>query len=103
MGNKKSKLIPVFVTTCVQGRIGFFFGYVEKGQDLFSDKIKLLNSRNVRYLNCAKGGVLGTAVTGPESGSKVSPTVAECYIRDVTSVTPCTPEASRAWEQSTWN
>lgn len=94
---------PVFVTTMCDGRLGFFFGYVTDEQDLFSDKILLRDSRGVRYLACSKGGVFGAAVTGPEEGSKVSPKVSECYIRNVTSISRCTEEAERAWIAAKWN
>lgn len=96
-------MIPVFVTTFVAGGYrGFFFGYVDDNQDLLSETIKLKNSRAARYIKCAKGGVFGMATFGPEAGSMVSPEVGECYIRNVSSVTPCTEEAEKAWKAAKW-
>lgn len=93
---------PVFITTELGGRLGYFFGYVEHKQDLFAEKIHLKDSRSVRRWVCKKGGVFGLAVTGPEKESMIGPTVSECWIGHVTSITPCTKEAEKAWLAATW-
>lgn len=93
---------PVFVTTCPQGRLGFWFGYVEDNFDVFSETLHLKNAKSVRYLKCAKGGLLGATVYGPDSDSKIGPTMKEVYINNVTAIVPLEKEAEEKWLEATW-
>lgn len=93
---------PVFVTTCINGRIGFWFGYVPDNQDMFKENLRLEKARSIRYLKCDRGGVLGAAVFGPDKGSKIGPETKECYVNHVTSITPLEKDGEEKWLKSTW-
>lgn len=80
---------------------GVFFGY---GVDAPGAKeIKLTDVRMCIYWPTSNKGVLGLAVSGPQSGSKVTQAVPAMTVKDVTAVMSCTDDAIKAWEKGPWN
>jgi len=78
---------------------GVFFGYGE----ITNDKIvRLTKARMCVYWTSSVKGVLGLAVTGPDSGARITPAVDVITLQDVTSITECTPTAIKNWEHGFW-
>ena len=92
---KTTKERAVMVTTAHRG---VFFGYA-KNTD--GDTIKLRRARCCIYWTAENKGFLGLASHGPTKGARVGPAV-DLELRDITSVSECTPDAIRAWEASPW-
>ena len=85
---------PVLITTNYRG---VFFGYVKNDKNL-PKEITLLNVRNCIYWAKDCGGFLGLAQGGPTKDCKIGTQVPECTLYDITSVTPVTDKAVKAWE-----
>ena len=77
---------------------GVFFGYAT---DIDGPIIKLHAGRNCVYWPAENKGFIGLAAMGPLNGSRVGP-AATIFIRDITSVLECTPEAVLKWEAAPW-
>lgn len=92
--------VPVVVTT---EHRGVFFGFVDPIEaDGTSKVIRLKRCRMVIYWSADARGVMGLAVKGPSSSSKVGPAVPSVKLHDVTSVSTCTEESVQAWEAEPW-
>ena len=93
---KKSETTGVLVTTKHRG---VFFGYV-KDDSKFPGAMTLTGARNCIFWSRAMGGVFGLAAKGPDKDCRIGTRVDELTICDITSVTPATPEATKAWENA---
>ncbi len=85
----------VLVTTLHRG---VFFGYAKETS---GKTIKLRSARCCIYWPASQKGFLGLASDGPNAQAKVGP-AADIELRDITSVSECTPAAVIAWEKSPW-
>ena len=85
----------VLVTTSHRG---VFFGYAE---DTSGTTIKLRAARLCVYWSADLRGFMGLASHGPNSNCKIGP-AADIEVRDITSVSEVTPEATSKWEQAVW-
>jgi hypothetical protein len=87
---------PVLVTTAHKG---VFFGYAKETS---GNTIRLLRARLCVYWTADLRGFMGLASHGPTKGCKIGPP-ADIELRDVTSVTEVTAEATEKWEAAPWN
>lgn len=87
---------PVLVTT---EHRGVFFGMVKSDERLPAE-ITLAKARNCIYWSADVGGFLGLAAVGPNKSCRIGKQVDELRIFKVTSVTPVSEAAARAWEQA---
>lgn len=94
MANKRER--AVVVTT---GYRGVFFGYAT---EIDGDIIYLRAARNCIYWPAENKGFMGLAAMGPLNGARVGP-AADIYLRAITSVIECTPEAASRWENAPWS
>jgi hypothetical protein len=85
----------VLVTTLHRG---VFAGYAKETS---GKTIKLRAGRCCLYWPASQKGFLGLASNGPLDGAKVGP-AADIELRDITSVSECTPAAVEAWEKFPW-
>lgn len=88
---------PLLVTTLHKG---VFFGY---GTQSDAPTITIQSARMCISWNAETKGVLGLAATGPKKGCRISPAVPSLTLRDVTSVSLCSKEATEQWEEGEWN
>lgn len=86
----------VLVTTAHRG---VFFGYAE---DTSGETIKLRAARLVVYWTPDLHGFMGLAAFGPKKGCKIGPPV-DIELRNITSVSEVTPEATENFEKGIWN
>ena len=86
----------VLVTTEFRG---VFFGYVKNDKALPAE-ITLTKARNCIYWSADCGGFLGLASKGPTSQCKIGTLVDSITLYKITSVTPCSEEAAKAWEKA---
>jgi hypothetical protein len=93
--SKQQEERAVMVTTSHRG---VFFGYAT---DISGEFIELRAARNCLYWPVENKGFIGLANTGPVKGARVGP-AADMQLRDITSVTLCTPAAVAAWEAAPW-
>ena len=96
MVNKSKGERAVVVTTSHRG---VFFGYAT---DTTGAIINLRAARNCLYWPSTQKGFIGLAANGPVSGARIGPS-ADIELRDITSVSICTPEAVKAWEAAPWS
>jgi hypothetical protein len=96
MVNKSKGERAVVVTTSHRG---VFFGYAT---DTTGAIINLRAARNCLYWPATQKGFIGLAANGPVSGARIGPS-ADIELRDITSVSICTPEAVVAWEKAPWS
>ncbi len=94
--------IPVVVTTVHKG---VFSGFTEAAEpaDFSAESIVLEEAQMCLYWSEAVQGILGLAVTGPDSGSRVGPPVPSITLRGVTAVMTMTAEAVAAWQARPWS
>lgn len=95
MNKKTEQQASVLVTTSHRG---VFWGRVESTRDN-GRTIVLTGARNAIYWATSKG-FLELAQIGPNKSSKVGATAPRITLHDVTSVTECTDEATKAWESA---
>lgn len=89
---------PVLVTTQYRG---VFFGYVKNEKDDKSpDSIKIFNARNCIYWSSDCGGFMGLAASGPTKGCRIGTMVPEITLYAITSITPVTDKAAKAWNEA---
>lgn len=93
MANKKET--PVLVTTAHRG---VFFGYAT---DIDGPTISLKRAKLCVYWSADLRGFMGLASHGPNKSCKIGPAV-DIVLRDITSVSMVTPEATERWEKATW-
>ena len=96
---KKHVEVPVVVTTEYKG---VFFGFLPKGGDFTQTTLRLTQAQMCVYWTSQTHGVLGLASSGPESGSRVGPTVPAITLQKITSVIEATQDAAEAWQKSPW-
>ena len=85
----------VLVTTSHKG---VFFGYAtETG----GTTIRLRAARLCIYWTADLRGFMGLASSGPQKGCRIGPAV-DMEVRDITSVSECTPGAVAQWEKGIW-
>jgi hypothetical protein len=70
--------------------------------DTGGERIKLRSARQACYYSEQTHGLLGLAVTGPGSGSKIGPS-ANIELRRPVNVIECQPAAIEAWEKAKWS
>ena len=92
MSKLKSK--AVLVTTEFRG---VFFGHVKNDKNL-PNEITVTGARNCIYWAASCGGFLGLADTGPNKDCKIGRRVDEITLYKITSVTPVSDAAVKAWE-----
>lgn len=92
----KKALKPVLVTTEFRG---VFYGYV-KDDSKAPSQITLTGAKNCIYWSADCGGFLGLASKGPVSGCKIGQRVDELTLYKVTSITPVSDTAEKAWEKA---
>lgn len=85
---------PVLVTTEFRG---VFFGFVVNDKKL-PDEVILKNVRNCIYWSSDCGGFLGLAANGPTKDCKIGTQVPELTLYKITSISPVTDKAVKAWE-----
>lgn len=95
MGKANSERAVVVTTS----HRGVFFGYAT---DTSGAIIHLRAARNCLYWPTTQKGFIGLAAKGPVSGARIGPS-ADIELRDITSVSVCTPEAVTAWEKAPWS
>ena len=93
MANKKET--PVLVTTAHRG---VFFGYAT---DIDGPTISLKRAKLCVYWSADLRGFMGLASHGPNKSCKIGPAV-DIVLRDITSVSMVTTEATERWEKATW-
>lgn len=87
---------PVLVTTSHRG---VFFGRLEADADVTARTLTLTHVRNAIHWSGPKG-FLGLAADGPGDGSRIGATATlPVVLHDITSVSYCTPEAAKKWEE----
>ena len=87
---------PVLVTTSFRG---VFFGFIKDDKSL-PEEITLKNVRNCIYWSSDCGGFLGLAANGPTKSCKIGTQVPEVTLYSITSVTPVTDKAVKAWQEA---
>jgi len=93
---------PVLVTTAHRGVFfGLFSGWAGPESDPHKH-ISLKDARNCVYWSQDVRGFLGLATTGPTGGCKVGPKADMPELRDVTSISVVTLEATEKWEMAQW-
>ncbi len=97
MATKKSSGERAVVVTT--SHRGVFFGYAT---DTVGAIIHLRAARNCLYWPATQKGFIGLAANGPVSGARIGPS-ADIELRDITSVSVCTPAAVAAWEKAPWS
>lgn len=85
----------VLVTTAHRG---VFAGYATETS---GETIKLRAGRNCLYWSRDVKGFIGLAANGPSKDCRVGP-AADIELRNVTSVSECTPEAVAKWNAFPW-
>lgn len=85
----------VLVTTSHRG---VFYGRLAEGGDESARSIRLTGCRNAIYW-AGKRGFLGLARYGPENGSRIGSAAPSVLLHDVTSVSECSDEAAKRWEE----
>lgn len=93
----KKTLVPLVVTT---EHKGVFFGY---GEVTAEKTVRLEKVRMCVYWPSAVRGVVGLSVTGPLSGSKITPAAPAVTLQGVTSIMEVTPEAEAQWNKAIWH
>ena len=93
---EKNKERAVLVTTAHRG---VFFGYAKETS---GETIKLRAARLCVYWTADLRGFMGLASHGPNKGCRIGPP-ADIELRDITSVTEVSTEASANWERAPWN
>jgi len=78
---------------------GVFFGYIKDNSKL-PEEITLTNARNCIYWASSCGGFLGLASKGPDSNCRIGTKVSEITLWKITSVTPVSKEAVKAWKKA---
>lgn len=91
---------PIVVTTKHRG---VFFGRFVEWLDANNGHIALSDVRNCVYWSSSIRGVFGLASDGPDSECKIGPKVDMPCLRDVLSVSRCTPESVKKWELAPWS
>jgi hypothetical protein len=86
----------VLVTTKYRG---VFWGYATSEKDL-PGKIVLKKARNCIYWSSDMAGFMGLSTEGPNSACKIGAQCEKITLFGITSVTPCSPEATQAWEKA---
>ncbi|TPV94879.1 MAG: hypothetical protein B7733_13160 [Myxococcales bacterium FL481] len=86
---------PVLVTTVHRG---VFFGRLSEDQDENNKTLVLTGCRNVIYWAGSRG-FLGLAERGPDDGSRIGAMAPRVRLHDITSVSECTPEAAKKFEE----
>lgn len=87
---------PVLITTEFRG---VFFGFIKNDKDL-PNEITLTNVRNCIYWSSDCGGFLGLAQNGPTKSCKIGTQVPEVTLYKITSVSPVTDKAVKAWQEA---
>lgn len=93
--NEPASERAVLVTTQHKG---VFFGYAS---ETGGSTIKLRAARLCVYWTADLRGFMGLASSGPKKGCRIGPAV-DMEVRDITSVSECTPEATAQWEKGIW-
>lgn len=96
--SKQRKPKPELAVLVTTSHRGVFFGYAT---DIDGATISLRSGRNCLYWSSDVKGFAGLAATGPSRSCRVGPAV-DIQLRDITSVSLCTPEAAKAWEAAPW-
>jgi len=91
----KSSERAVLVTTAHRG---VFFGYAT---DTTGSTIKLRAARLCVYWSADLRGFMGLASHGPTGSCRVGP-AADIEVRDVTSVSEVSHQATEKWEKAQW-
>lgn len=78
---------------------GVFFGYV-KDDKKAPDQMTITGARNCIYWHASIGGFLGLAANGPNSNCKIGARVDELTLYKITSITPVSEAAEKAWESA---
>jgi hypothetical protein len=68
-----------------------------------NDEVVLDEARVCVYWSQATRGFVGLAVTGPQSGSRVSAAAPRMLVPNVTAILACTDEAKANWESGKWS
>lgn len=97
MNQTETALSPLLVTTVHRG---VFFGY---GVPSDAPIIKLNRAKMCVYWSADIKGVLGLAVTGPNTNCKIGPEVSEIILRDVTAIVMVSKVAETQWAKSLWS
>jgi hypothetical protein len=91
----------VLVTTLHRG---VFFGYHSNPDALLAaGQGTLSRARNCVYWPVENRGFLGLAADGPKKGARIGPAVEFLRLRDIVSVSDCSPAAVKAWESELWS
>lgn len=93
----------VMVTTVHRG---VFFGYAKEADISTVAKTKSLSVRRCR--NCiswssSNKGFIGLASHGPNADARVGPAADNVLLLDITSVSLCSEDAIKAWENAPWS
>lgn len=91
----KAPVKPVLVTTEFRG---VFFGHLK--DDASPNQITLTGARNCIYWASSVGGFMGLAANGPNRDCRIGARVDEITLYKITSVTPVSDAAAKAWEDA---
>jgi hypothetical protein len=86
---------PVLITTAHRG---VFFGYLEDRHEDTSGLTVVLSGARCAIYWATKTGFLELAEKGPNERSTIGARAPEIELRNVTSMTKCSPQATEAWE-----
>lgn len=89
---------PVLVTTAHRG---VFSGLTTADYD-GGDNIALTELRMCVFWPVETHGIVGLALTGPTTGSRITPAADAGLLRGVTAVLDLTPKAWAAWQAEPW-
>lgn len=81
---------------------GVFFGVLTT-YDQIARTATLVGCRNCVYWPQENHGFVGLAVDGPKDGARIGPAAESMDLVGITSLTPCTDQASEAWEAGIWS
>lgn len=91
-----SKKTAVVVTTKHRG---VFYGYLKNDKKLPAE-ITLTGARNCIYWDSSIGGFMGLVSIGPNKSCRIGERVPEITLYEITSVSPATDEAAKAWDEA---
>lgn len=95
---KPADRIKVVITT---SRRGVFFGEIDPAT-VMNPVIEVFHKRNCLRWTGGLKGFIDLAVSGPSTQSRVGPAAPQAWVRDITDVLLCTPEAAARWEAAPW-
>ena len=89
------------VVTTDKDRRGVFMGELVS-HDIEASTVELCEAHMIVYWSAATRGVMGLAANGPQSGSRVTPSVPRIHLNGVTSVIDASEKAVELCKAQPW-